>query len=143
MFKVRSDVIFFLIYCIFNLYYSNEPSSAAAEDAETKVPAQPRSPSQGPDKISSGEVEVSSSVTNDYNESMVEVAPGSQPHPVAHTSSNYGFGFIPQILGSQLPNSDNSESQARDAPRLPGFVVCSHASFICSFPIFITFCVNC
>ncbi|XP_057792899.1 GBF-interacting protein 1-like isoform X2 [Salvia miltiorrhiza] len=102
---------------------SNQASLAAVEDTESKYPEQPQSNSQGPDKFASGEVEVTSSITTDYNESVIEAAPGSLPHPVVHTSSNYGFGFIPPILGSQLPTSENSESQARDAPRLPGFVV--------------------
>ncbi|KAL1555432.1 GBF-interacting protein 1-like isoform X3 [Salvia divinorum] len=106
-----------------DLELSNQASSAAVEDTETKYPEQPQSPSQGPDKFSSGEVEVSSSITTDYNEPVMEVAPGTQPHHVVQTSSNYGFGFMPPILGSQLPTSENPESQARDAPRLPGFVM--------------------
>lgn len=106
-----------------DLELSNQTSSAAADDTESKYPEQPQSPAHGPDKFSSGEVEVSSSIATDYNESKVDVPPGSQAHPVVHTSSNYGFGFIPPILGSQLPTSENSESQPRDAPRHPGFVV--------------------
>lgn len=106
-----------------DLELSNQTSSTATEDTESKYPEQPQSPSHGPDKFSSGEVEVSSPVTTDYNVSKVEVAPGSQPHPVVHTSSNYGFGFLPPILGGQVPTSENSESQTRDAPRHPGFVV--------------------
>ncbi|KAH6785195.1 hypothetical protein C2S51_037650 [Perilla frutescens var. frutescens] len=106
-----------------DLELSNQTSSTAAEDTESKYPEQPQSPSHGPDKFSSGDVEVSSPVTTDYNESKIEVTPGSQPHPVIHTSSNYGFGFLPPILGGQLPTSENPESQARDAPRHPGFVV--------------------
>ncbi|XP_042007027.1 GBF-interacting protein 1-like isoform X2 [Salvia splendens] len=106
-----------------DLELSNQASLAAVEDTETKYPEQPQSPSQGPEKFASGEVEVSSSITTDYNEPVMEVAPGTQPHHVVQTSSNYGFGFMPPLLGSQLPTSENSEPQARDAPRLPGFVM--------------------
>ncbi|XP_042010507.1 uncharacterized protein LOC121759073 isoform X1 [Salvia splendens] len=106
-----------------DLELSNQASLAAVEDTETKYPEQPQSPSQGPEKFSSGEVEVSSSITTDYNEPVMEVAPGTQPHHVVQTSSNYGFGFMPPLLGSQLPTSENSEPQARDVLRLPGFVM--------------------
>ncbi|XP_041994474.1 GBF-interacting protein 1-like isoform X2 [Salvia splendens] len=106
-----------------DLELSNQASLADVEDTEPKYPEEPQSPSQGPDKFASGEVEVSSSITTIYNDPIIEVAPGSQPHPLVHTSSNYGFGFMPPILGGQLPTSENSESHTRDAPRLPGFVV--------------------
>ena len=122
-----------LKYFIFLLVYSNQASLPDVEDTEPKYPEEPQSPSQGPDKFASGEVEVSSSITTIYNDPIIEVAPGSQPHPLVQTSSNYGFGFMPPILGGQLPSSENSESHARDPPRLPSFVVCSHVSSVRSF----------
>ncbi|XP_041990782.1 GBF-interacting protein 1-like isoform X1 [Salvia splendens] len=106
-----------------DLELSNEASLPDGEDTEPKYPEEPQSPSQGPDKFASGEVEVSSSITTIYNDPIIEVAPGSQPHPLVQTSSNYGFGFMPPILGGQLPSSENSEAHARDPPRLPSFVV--------------------
>ncbi|KAL1560943.1 GBF-interacting protein 1-like isoform X1 [Salvia divinorum] len=106
-----------------DLELSNQASLADVEDTEPKYPEQPQSPSQTPEKFVSGEVEVSSSITTIYNDPIIEVAPGSQPHPLVQTSSNYGFGFMPPILGGQLSTSQNSESHARDAPQLPGFVV--------------------
>ncbi|KAI3457701.1 hypothetical protein Pfo_014364 [Paulownia fortunei] len=105
------------------LQLSNENELVASEDTEIKYPDHPQSPSQGPENFSSSEVEVSSSSTPDYSESKPEVAPGSHQHPVVHTSSNYSFGFMPPILSGQLATSESSEYQARDAPRLPGFVV--------------------
>lgn len=115
----------------FLLDYSNQNELVVAEDTETKYTEGPQSPPQEPEKISSSEVEVSSSINPDYNESKVEVAPGSHQHPVVHPSANYGFGFMPPVLSSSLTTAESLESQARDGPRLPGFVVC----FICHFQL--------
>ncbi|PIN11507.1 hypothetical protein CDL12_15876 [Handroanthus impetiginosus] len=101
----------------------NQNAMVPAEDTEKRFPDGPQSPSQGPETNSSSEVEVSSSMIPDYSESKPEVAPGSHQHPVIHASSNYNFGFMPPILSSQLTPLETSESQTRDAPRLPGFVV--------------------
>lgn len=109
---------------------ANEPQlsqniSAPAEDAETKYPDpdHTQSPSLGPEIFSSNEVEVSSSIIPDYTESEPEVTPGSHQQPVAHTSSNYNTGVMPTILSGHLTPLDASDTQARDAPRLPSFVV--------------------
>lgn len=48
---------------------------------------------------------------------------GGHQYSVVHTSPNYNFGFVPQIIGSQTTLLDNSESQTRDISRLPSFVV--------------------
>ncbi|KAL6554463.1 hypothetical protein OROMI_020136 [Orobanche minor] len=109
---------------VHELQLSNQNALVAAEGTEIKYPDHPQSPSQEPESFSSSEqVEVSSSSGPDYSESMPEVAPDSHQHPVIHTSSNYSFGFVPPILGSQHAPSESSESQSRDASRLPGFVV--------------------
>ncbi|KAK4397727.1 GBF-interacting protein 1 [Sesamum angolense] len=100
---------------------SNQNAFVATEDAETKYPDHPQSPSQGPENFPSSEGEVSSSITPDYSESKPEVA--SHQNPVVHTTSNYNFGFMPPILSGPVTPLESSESQARDAPRLPGFVV--------------------
>lgn len=105
------------------LELSNQNELVVAEDTETKYTEHPQSPPQEPEKNSSSEVEVSSSINPDYNESKIEVAPGSHQHPVVHPSANYGFGFMPPVLSSPLTTTESLESQARDAPRLPGFVV--------------------
>lgn len=114
-----SEILYFL------LDYSNQNELVVAEDMETKYTEHPpQPPPQELEKTSSTEVEVSSSINPDYNESKTEVAPGSHQHPVVHTSANYGFGFMPPVLSSPLTTVESLESQARDAPRLPGFVVC-------------------
>ncbi|KAI3465549.1 hypothetical protein Pfo_022212 [Paulownia fortunei] len=105
------------------LHLSNQTVLVAAENTEIKYPDHIQSPSQGPENFSSSEVEVSSSINPDYGESKQEVAPGSHQHPVVQTSSNYNYGFMPPILSSQLTPFESSECQARDVPRLPGFVV--------------------
>ncbi|CAA0808411.1 Kinase-related protein of unknown function (DUF1296 [Striga hermonthica] len=109
------------------LSYSNQDASVATEDTDVKdtdvkYPDQPQSPSQGPENFPTNEVEVSSSINPDYSESKPEGAPGIYQHPMVHTS-NYSFGFMPPTLGGQLAPSEISESQARDASRMPGFVV--------------------
>ncbi|KAK6142387.1 hypothetical protein DH2020_022735 [Rehmannia glutinosa] len=109
------------------LQLSNHTVLAAAKDTETKYPDPTQSLSQGPEDFSSGDVEVSSSITPDYGESKQEVAPGSHQDPAVHTSSNYNYGFMPPILSAQLTPFESSESQARDVPQLPGFAV--HQSF--------------
>ncbi|KAK6142364.1 hypothetical protein DH2020_022712 [Rehmannia glutinosa] len=109
------------------LQLSNHTVLAAAKDTETKYLDPTQSLSQGPEDFSSGDVEVSSSITPDYGESKQEVAPGSHQDPAVHTSSNYNYGFMPPILSAQLTPFESSESQARDVPQLPGFAV--HQSF--------------
>ncbi|XP_051125457.1 uncharacterized protein LOC127247585 isoform X2 [Andrographis paniculata] len=103
---------------------SYQNASAPAEDTEMKYPDHPQSPSPGPEKFSPNEVEVSSSVIPNYNETQPEVTPGGLQHQVAaQTSSNYNIGVMPTILSANLTPLESSESQARDAPRLPSFVV--------------------
>ncbi|KAL9144902.1 hypothetical protein ABFS82_13G005500 [Erythranthe guttata] len=104
------------------LQLSNQNALVAADDTEIKYPDHPQQPSEGLEKISPSEVEVSSSISPDYSEPRPDVAPASHQHPVLHTS-NYSYGFMPPILGGQLTPSESSESQARDAHRLPGFVM--------------------
>ncbi|KAK6142349.1 hypothetical protein DH2020_022697 [Rehmannia glutinosa] len=111
----------------YTLLTSNHTVLAAAKDTETKYPDPTQSLSQGPEDFSSGDVEVSSSITPDYGESKQEVAPGSHQDLAVHTSSNYNYGFMPPILSAQLTPFESSESQARDVPQLPGFAV--HQSF--------------
>ncbi|KAG8387169.1 hypothetical protein BUALT_Bualt03G0225200 [Buddleja alternifolia] len=102
---------------------SNQTAVVAADDTQVNYSDHPQSPSQGLENFSSDMVEVPSSVTPDYSESKEEVAPGSHQHPMVNTTSNYNFGFMPPVLSNQLTSLESSESQARDAPRHPGFVV--------------------
>ncbi|XP_051151898.1 GBF-interacting protein 1-like [Andrographis paniculata] len=100
---------------------SNQSPLAVAENTETNYPDCPPSPSQQPENVAPNEVEVSLSVAPDFSEAKPEVSTGSH-QTVVRTSSAYNLGFIPSILSGQL-TSESSESQARDASRLPNFVV--------------------
>lgn len=75
--------------------------------------------------MSSGEVDGSSSAIQEYNESKQDTAllSGGHQYSGVLTSPSYSFGFVPPMLGTQLPPFDNSESQTRDASRLPSFIV--------------------
>ncbi|KAL2547752.1 Kinase-related protein of unknown function [Forsythia ovata] len=100
---------------------SNKNESVAAEETEREYPDHSQSSSHGPRNFPSSDGEVSSSVSPEYSESKQEVAPGNHQHPLAHSSSNYGFGFLPPILSSHLAPLESSESQARDVPKISGF----------------------
>ncbi|KAK6918709.1 hypothetical protein RJ641_017131 [Dillenia turbinata] len=100
---------------------NNQNDLSVPEDGETHD--HPHSPIPEHEKIASGDVDVSSNALPEYNESKQEtVLASAHQYSLVHTS-NYGFGFVPPMLGSQLPPFDNSESQPRDVSHLPGFVV--------------------
>ncbi|XP_022871870.1 GBF-interacting protein 1-like isoform X4 [Olea europaea var. sylvestris] len=93
---------------------SHQNGLVAAEDTERKYPYISQSSSHGPENFPSSDVEVSSSVAQEYVESKQEVAPRIHQHPLAHTS-NYSFGFMPPILSSHLAPLESSESQAQQS----------------------------
>ncbi|KAF7833210.1 GBF-interacting protein 1-like [Senna tora] len=101
-------------------------SQTAAVTAEMgDYPDHPQSPTNVPENLSSNEVDVSSSAIQEYNEAKQDapLPSGGQQYSVVNTSPNYSFGFVPPMLGTQLPPFDTSEAQARDISRLPSFVV--------------------
>lgn len=100
---------------------SNQNALATVEEGD--YPDNSHSPTNVPENLSSGD-DVSSSAIPEYNESKQKTAlpPEGHQYSVVHTSPNYSFGFVPPMLGSQLPPFENSESQARDVSRLPSFV---------------------
>lgn len=81
---------------------SHQNGPVAAEDTERKYLHLSQSSSHGPKNFPPSDDEVSFSVLPEYTESKQEVAPGIHQLPLAHTSSNYGFGFTPPILSSHL-----------------------------------------
>lgn len=85
----------------------------------------PQSPTNATENLPTSEVDVSSSAVQEYSESKQDtpLSSGGQQYSVVTTTPNYSFGFVPPMLGTQLPPFDNSESQARDISRLPSFVV--------------------
>ncbi|XP_073098986.1 GBF-interacting protein 1-like isoform X3 [Elaeis guineensis] len=109
-----------------------DPSSSshdASPDAqEVDYPDCPESSTQIPENFSTRVVDVSSSVppVPEYVQSKQEAALSSEgpQYSVVHTAPSYSaFGLVPQMLGSQLGPFESSETQARDTPCLPSFVV--------------------
>ncbi|KAF9590747.1 hypothetical protein IFM89_038060 [Coptis chinensis] len=84
----------------------------------------PQSPKIVPDNLSLVEADASSSTVCEYGEPRPETTTplGGPPYSV-HTVPNYNIGLMPPILGTQFAPFDSSEPQARDASRLPSFVV--------------------
>lgn len=78
-----------------------------------------------PENLSPTGGELPSSTIHEYNDLKQEtVLPsGGHTNSVAQTSSGYSFGFISPVVGSQIAAVENSDSQGRDASRLPNFVV--------------------
>lgn len=93
------------------------------------------SPMHVPENLSSAEGDIPSSATSGHNESKQDaVLPsGGHQYSVVHTSPNYGFGFVPPILGNQLAPLENPDCQARDVSRLPSFVVSSRILLLLVF----------
>ncbi|OVA19746.1 Protein of unknown function DUF1296 [Macleaya cordata] len=109
---------------------AEEPSSSnqnVSQDAqEGDYSDNSPSPMEVPENISSGVANVSSCAVSDYDQSKSETAlpPGGPQYSVVHTVPTYStFGLMPPMLGTQFAPFDSSEPQARDASRLPGFVV--------------------
>ncbi|KAK6919195.1 GBF-interacting protein 1, N-terminal [Dillenia turbinata] len=98
---------------------NNQNDLSIPEDGETHD--HPQSPITVPENIASGDVDLSSNALPEYESKQETVLPSGHQYSLVHTS-NYGFGFVPPMLGSQLPPFE-TESQARDVSRLPGFVV--------------------
>ncbi|MED6183051.1 hypothetical protein PIB30_034476 [Stylosanthes scabra] len=85
----------------------------------------PQSPSNA-ENLSSGEVDGSSSAIPGYNESKQDnsLSSGGNQYSGVHSSSNYSLGFVPPMsLSTQAAPFENSDSEARDVSRLPGYVV--------------------
>lgn len=105
------------------LQLSNASEVATSKKTETKYPDHNHLPPQETENFAPNEGEVSSSAPSDYNESKPEAAPGSQQQTVVPASSAYNLGYMPPIVSGQLASSEILETQARDAPRLPGIIV--------------------
>ncbi|KAG5551419.1 hypothetical protein RHGRI_009739 [Rhododendron griersonianum] len=104
---------------------SSSEQNALATTDEGDYHDHPQSPIHRPENLSSGAGNVSSITVPEYDESKQEAAlpPGSRQFPMIHTSPSYSFGFMPPIVGGPLAPLESTESQARDVPRLPSFVI--------------------
>lgn len=89
-----------------------------------------------PENVSPGEADVPSSFSPgpefDQSKSEAVLPTGGPQYSVVHTAPNYSaFGLMPPMLGSQFAPFESSETQARDASRLPSFVVsCYFSNFL-------------
>ncbi|CAN4084542.1 unnamed protein product [Withania somnifera] len=99
---------------------SNQNASVAAED--TDYSDQPP-PSYEQEKLLAEGDDDSSSSAPECSEPKQETLQAGQQYSVVDTSPNYNFGFVPPMLGNQLPPFESSESQTRDVSRLPNFLV--------------------
>lgn len=108
------------VSCLFN----NSQNGALTSEVED-YPDHPQSPNKVPVNLESSEVDGSSSAIQEDNESKQNTALPSEGHqyPGVQISPNYSYGFVPPMLGPQLPPFENSESQTRDISRLPNFIV--------------------
>ncbi|KAL7216466.1 hypothetical protein ACSBR1_028413 [Camellia fascicularis] len=102
---------------------SNQNAMETTEEGD--YPDNPQSPRHAPENLSSSEGDVSATVVPEYSESKQETSlpPGTHQSSMIHTSPSYSFGFMPPMVGSQFAPFESSESQVRDVPRLPSFVV--------------------
>lgn len=103
---------------------SNQNASAAAEN--TEYPDQPPS-SHGQESLpAKGDGDISSSAP-ECSQFQQETLQAGLQYSVVHTSPNYNFGFVPPMLGNQIPPFESSESQPRDVSRLQNFFVGLHS----------------
>jgi len=98
---------------------------------EVEYPDQQQSLTQMPESQPSGEVVVSSgtSAAPEYEQPKSEaplVSEGPQ-YSVVHTPTYSAIGLIPPMLGSQFAPFESTETQGRDATRLPSFMVSSYS----------------
>lgn len=99
--------------------------NALRSTEEVDSPDHPQSPVRVPEDLSTSGGELPSSTIQEFNDLKQEtVLPsGGHTNSVPQTSSSYSFGFISPVVGSQITAVENSDSQGRDASRLPSFVV--------------------
>ncbi|XP_068637661.1 GBF-interacting protein 1-like isoform X2 [Aristolochia californica] len=105
---------------------SNQNASPAVEEGE--YPNHPQSSTHMQENLLHSEPDASSAISPgpEYDPTKPETAlpPGGPHYSVVHTAPNYStFGLVPPMLGNQFSPFESSEPQARDATRIPSFVV--------------------
>lgn len=110
------------------MHFSYPNALRSNEDVDS--PDRPQSPTHIPENLSPSGGDLSSSTIQEYNELKQETGlpSGGNTNSVAQTSSSYSFGLISPVVGSQIAAVENSDSQGRDASRLPSFVVSTQLS---------------
>lgn len=59
---------------------------------------------------------------------LTDLPSGGNQYSMVNNSPTYSFGILPTMVGSQVTPIQSTESQARDASRLPGFIVSPQVS---------------
>ncbi|KAI4364116.1 hypothetical protein MLD38_020250 [Melastoma candidum] len=105
---------------------SERSESLVVEDPKIDEPqVNLQSQEHGTEIVVPCEVDSSSGTGTEHRDSKQQDAfvSGSHQYPVIHTSPNYNFGIVPQIIGGQIASVENSDPQERDISRLPSFVI--------------------
>ncbi|XP_068643175.1 GBF-interacting protein 1-like isoform X2 [Aristolochia californica] len=105
---------------------SNQNAAPAAEEGE--YPSHPQSPTHVQENLLPSEPDASSGISPgpecDETNSETALPPGGPQYSVVHAAPNYStFGLVSPMLSSQFAPFESSEPQARDATRVPSFVV--------------------
>lgn len=59
---------------------------------------------------------------------LTDFPSGGNQYSMVNNSPTYSLGILPTMVASQVTPIESTESQARDASHLPGFVVSPHVS---------------
>ncbi|XP_010547194.1 PREDICTED: GBF-interacting protein 1-like isoform X2 [Tarenaya hassleriana] len=100
--------------------FSNQNTSVVEKEGDSYDNSE--APSQVQDDLAGNGV-ISASSIAEYNDPKQESTLESENHQSSSVNAqNHGIGLLPPALGSQLPQFENTDPQARDALRIPSFV---------------------
>ncbi|KAI4378594.1 hypothetical protein MLD38_016053 [Melastoma candidum] len=105
---------------------SERSESVVVEDPKIDEPqVNMQAQKHGTEVVVPSEVDSSSGTALEHRDIKQQDAfvSGSHQYSVIHTSPNYNFGIVPQIIGGQIASLENSDPQEQDMSRLPSFVV--------------------
>lgn len=107
---------------IFSYEFSHPTAHSTEKEEDHTVYSE--SPSQVPDDMA-GEGIIATNADQDYDVSKQEnmLESESNRNSFDHVPSNI-IGLVPPAPGSQIPQFENADPQARDALRIPNFMVC-------------------
>ncbi|XP_074357570.1 GBF-interacting protein 1 isoform X2 [Apium graveolens] len=100
-------------------------SQNAMETVEEEDDSKHSASSNVPNSLTTDSDASSTVVVPESSESkqLTDLPSGGNQYSMVNNSPTYSFGILPTMVGSQVTPIQSTESQARDASRLPGFVV--------------------
>ncbi|WOH05827.1 hypothetical protein DCAR_0625248 [Daucus carota subsp. sativus] len=100
-------------------------SQSAMETVEEEEDSKHSASSHVPNNLTTDSDVSSTVVVPESSESkqLTDLPSGGNQYSVVNTSPTYSFGILPTMVASQAAPIESTDSQARDASRLPGFVV--------------------